>query len=157
MVSTETLKHGGQCLVNEMTDLLNSCWSSAQVPEDWRRGVIVKLPKKGNLAGCNNWRGITLLSVPARCLGSSSSEDFIRPWTRNSGRSKPDFTVAGRAQSRSSSCVASSNTVWNTSSVSRSIASISQRPSIVSNEIPSGTSRSHMAVRQNISNPLTSI
>jgi len=28
--------------------------------------VIIKLPKKGSLKDCNNWRGITLLSTPGK-------------------------------------------------------------------------------------------
>lgn len=68
-ISPEMLKHGGDVLIDELTVLLNSCWDESAVPKDWRRGVIVKLPKKGNLADCNNWRGITLLSVPGKVLG----------------------------------------------------------------------------------------
>ena len=30
--------------------------------------MIVELPKKGNLSNCNNWRGITLLSIPGKVL-----------------------------------------------------------------------------------------
>ena len=43
-------------------------WDSEVCPDDWKRGTIIKLPKKGNLADCNNWRGITLLSVPGKVL-----------------------------------------------------------------------------------------
>jgi len=28
--------------------------------------VVIKLPKKGSLKDCNNWRGITLLSTPGK-------------------------------------------------------------------------------------------
>ena len=33
------------------------------VPDEWRKGIIVELPKKGNLTDCNNWTGIRLLSI----------------------------------------------------------------------------------------------
>ncbi|XP_053504574.1 probable RNA-directed DNA polymerase from transposon BS isoform X2 [Ictalurus furcatus] len=69
-ISAEMLKAGGDEVVRVLTTLLNDCWHMERVPNDWRQGVIVKLPKKGNLADCNNWRGITLLSVPGKvfCL-----------------------------------------------------------------------------------------
>jgi hypothetical protein len=38
------------------------------MPNDWRSGLLVKLPKKGDTANCDNWRGITLLSVPSKVL-----------------------------------------------------------------------------------------
>ena len=33
------------------------------------QGLIVKLPKKGDLSECGNWRGITLTSVPSKVFG----------------------------------------------------------------------------------------
>ena len=42
---------------------------SGRVPDDWKRGIIFKIPKKGTLTDCNNWRGITLLSVPGKIPG----------------------------------------------------------------------------------------
>ena len=32
--------------------------------------VIVRIPKKGNLTECSNWRGITLLSVPGKVMSN---------------------------------------------------------------------------------------
>ncbi|KAK1786550.1 hypothetical protein P4O66_002993 [Electrophorus voltai] len=37
-------------IVNTLTVLLNKCWQDQSFPSDWRKGVIVKLPKKGNTA-----------------------------------------------------------------------------------------------------------
>ncbi|KAJ8386311.1 hypothetical protein AAFF_G00175070 [Aldrovandia affinis] len=42
----------------------------SDVPADWRSGVIVTLPKKGNLSDCNNWQDITLLSIPGKVFCS---------------------------------------------------------------------------------------
>ena len=35
----------------------------------WKQGLIVKIPKKGDLTECGNWRGITLTSVPSKAFG----------------------------------------------------------------------------------------
>jgi hypothetical protein len=39
-----------------------------EMPNDWRCGLLVKLPKKGDTTNCNNWRDITPLSVPSKVL-----------------------------------------------------------------------------------------
>ena len=38
------------------------------MPQDWNIGHLIKLPKKGNLKECTNYRGIALLSVVAKLL-----------------------------------------------------------------------------------------
>ncbi|KAK1792372.1 hypothetical protein P4O66_012322, partial [Electrophorus voltai] len=69
-IAPEMLKHSGDTIANTLTVLFNKCWQDQSVPSDWRKGVIVKLPKKANTADCNNWRGITLLSVPGKVFCS---------------------------------------------------------------------------------------
>ncbi|MCG8432127.1 MAG: reverse transcriptase family protein, partial [Candidatus Omnitrophica bacterium] len=49
-----------------LTDLFQNIWENETIPEDWSKGLIVKLPKKGDSGNCNNWRGITLLSIPSK-------------------------------------------------------------------------------------------
>jgi len=46
--------------------ILQDIWETEDIPDDWKRGVIVKLPKKGDLADCNNWRGSTLLPITSK-------------------------------------------------------------------------------------------
>ena len=47
--------------------MINHAWSSEQIPEDWRRGIILPFWKnKGDKLICDNHRGITLLSVPGK-------------------------------------------------------------------------------------------
>ena len=40
-----------------------------KVPKPWKQGLIIKIPKKGDLTECGNWRGITLTSVPSKVFG----------------------------------------------------------------------------------------
>ena len=44
----------------------DKCWQTEAVPDEWQKGIIIKMPKKENLTKCGNWRGITLLSVPRK-------------------------------------------------------------------------------------------
>ena len=39
-----------------------------KMPDAWNQGIIIKIPKKGALSECSNWRGITLLSTPSKIL-----------------------------------------------------------------------------------------
>jgi hypothetical protein len=38
------------------------------VPTQWTKGLICKIPKKGNLQDCGNWRGVTLLPLASKVL-----------------------------------------------------------------------------------------
>ena len=49
--------------------LLSICqeaWKSKNVPDDWERGIIVPIHKKGSTMDCSNYRGISLLSIPGK-------------------------------------------------------------------------------------------
>ena len=48
--------------------LFDSIWKEQCVPEDWKKSLIVKVAKKGDLTQCDNYRGISLLSVPSQIL-----------------------------------------------------------------------------------------
>jgi len=48
--------------------LLEKIWKEEKSSEDWEEGLIIKIPKKGDLTYCNNWRGVTLLSIPSKIL-----------------------------------------------------------------------------------------
>lgn len=77
-----------------LTDLVNTCWVDAKVPEDLQKGVIAFLPKKGNLSDCNNWLGITLsvlgkvlCSILLRRLRQAVDEQLREEQGFRSGRS----------------------------------------------------------------------
>ncbi|XP_066289728.1 craniofacial development protein 2-like [Branchiostoma lanceolatum] len=46
--------------------LFSRIWEEEQVPAEWKQGILVKLPKKGDLSNCSNYRGIVLLSTTGK-------------------------------------------------------------------------------------------
>lgn len=50
--------------------IIREAWTDRCIPDSWKEGVIVTIPKKGNLNECKNWRGITLLNAIQKILAS---------------------------------------------------------------------------------------
>ncbi|GFR65631.1 endonuclease-reverse transcriptase [Elysia marginata] len=46
--------------------LFNKVWTEEKVPDAWKKGILIKLPKKEDPSQCKNWRGINPLSVPGK-------------------------------------------------------------------------------------------
>jgi sorting nexin-29 len=53
---------------------LERIWIEEKLPEEWKKTIIIKLPKTGNITNCNNWREITFLSIPSKVLSPDNSE-----------------------------------------------------------------------------------
>ncbi len=66
LIQAEILKADLDTSTKYLSDLFRAIWMEETVPEDWCKGVITKLPKKGDLSNCDNWRGITLLSIASK-------------------------------------------------------------------------------------------
>ena len=65
----ELLKTDLEERAKELTKLFNKVKEEGVAPKSWSKGLIVKVPKKGNLRECMNWRGITLLPVISKIFG----------------------------------------------------------------------------------------
>ncbi|CAH2278193.1 Hypothetical predicted protein [Pelobates cultripes] len=65
-IPAEALRADLKSSVEILYQLFEKIWEEEEIPTDWKKGYLIKLPKKGDLSNCNNYRGITLLSVPAR-------------------------------------------------------------------------------------------
>lgn len=127
-------------MVQSLTQLMNKCWEEEQIPDEWRKGIIVKLPKKGNITYCSNWRGITLLSVPGKAFCTVllvRLRDAVDVYCE---KSKQDSGMAGPAQSKSSPCITSWNSVLNFNILSWSISLTLRKHSRVFTVIHSGKS-----------------
>ena len=45
-IPPEALKEGGPCTVEALHRILNFVWEKEVIPDDWKRGLLVKLTKK---------------------------------------------------------------------------------------------------------------
>ena len=70
-ITAEVLKADIEHTAEVLEDLFKDIWTTEIIPSGWREGLIVKLPKKGDLRKCGNWRGLTLMSIPAKCMGKT--------------------------------------------------------------------------------------
>ena len=69
MITAELLKADLEFTTDRVKELIDTIWSLEKVPCKWKRGLIIKIPKKGNLRECKNWWGVTLLPVVSKILG----------------------------------------------------------------------------------------
>jgi hypothetical protein len=67
-IPAEFLKVDTNTTGNLLLPLFQKIWVEETFPTEWKEGVICKIPKKGNLLNCNNWRGLTLLSVFSKIM-----------------------------------------------------------------------------------------
>ena len=62
--------------------LFNCIFSSNNYPLSWTKGIIVPVPKKGDLSDVNNYRGITLTSIFSK-LYSHILDNRLRSWAED--------------------------------------------------------------------------
>ena len=62
-INAELLKVEEHLTPTILTDMLQKIWTTEEIPTFWSTGLIVKLPKKGDLTNSNKRRGIMLFSV----------------------------------------------------------------------------------------------
>ena len=66
-IPAEVLKCCKETLITELHEILCLCWSEGEVPQDMRDANVVTLYKnKDDRGDCNNYRGISLLSVDGK-------------------------------------------------------------------------------------------
>ena len=65
-IPPDALKAGMETSVDILHTLFQKVWEEEKIPGEWKEAHLIKLPKKGDLTNCNNYRGISLLSVPGK-------------------------------------------------------------------------------------------
>jgi hypothetical protein len=67
-IPPEVLKVNPYTTTELLYPVIKRIWTEERMPEEWKKGILIKIPKKGNLSECNNWRGITLLSISSKIM-----------------------------------------------------------------------------------------
>ena len=65
-IPPEAMKEAKELTSEALHLLFEDIWEEEEIPLDWKEGYIIKIPKKGDLSVCSNYRGISLLSVPSK-------------------------------------------------------------------------------------------
>ncbi|VDP82455.1 unnamed protein product [Schistosoma mattheei] len=65
-IPAEALKANVAVTAKILRILFSNIWDEEQVPKDWKEGLLIKIPTKGDLSKCDNYRDITLLSIPGK-------------------------------------------------------------------------------------------
>ena len=65
-VPPQAITAGGDMSEEVLLDFCNRIWSEERIPEEWKKGLLIKLPKIGDLSYCKNWRGIMFLNMASK-------------------------------------------------------------------------------------------
>ena len=80
-----------------LRQLFDHVWISEDIPEDWRKGIILPLYKgKGSKTECGNYRAITLLSVSGKVFAHVLL-NRIKPLLLSKRREKQSGFTPGRS------------------------------------------------------------
>jgi hypothetical protein len=69
-IPAELIKAGGETLNSEIHKLICCIWNEEELSEQWKESIFVPIYKKRNNAGCNDYRGISLLSSAYKILSN---------------------------------------------------------------------------------------
>jgi hypothetical protein len=69
-IPAELIEAGGETLYSEIHRLICSIWTKEELPQQWKESIIVPIHKKCDKTGCNNYRGISLLSTAYKILSN---------------------------------------------------------------------------------------
>ncbi len=91
-ITAEMLKYGGDAVVEWMLLICDYAWKKGEVPDDWKKAIIVPLYKgKGSRSECSSYRGISLLSVPGKVYERILTERRMEVTERKVSKEQGDF------------------------------------------------------------------
>ena len=92
-IHVELLQAGGNAVLVSLHAVLCSAWNTGFIPTDWKSGLVVHLWKgKGDRKDCNNYRGVTLLSVQGKVFARIIIDGVRRPLLEHLHPEQSGFT-----------------------------------------------------------------
>ena len=138
-IPAEAIKSDIETAINMLYSLFSKIWVKDEVPDQWKEGIIIKLPKKRGLRDCSSYRGIMLLSTP----GKVSTGFYWRGWRRlltpSSETSRQASGGTHLVPTRSPACASLWNSYWSGTLPSTSTSKIMRRPLKVQTERQCGS------------------
>jgi len=74
IIPAELIKAGGGTICGEIHKLITSIWKKEKLREEWKESIIVPIHEKWDKTGCNNYRGISLLTTTYKFYLTSCSQ-----------------------------------------------------------------------------------
>jgi hypothetical protein len=69
-IPAELIKVGVRTIHGAIRKLIIAIWNKEELPEEWKKSVIVPIRKKGDKTECNNYRGVSLLPTTYKILSN---------------------------------------------------------------------------------------
>jgi hypothetical protein len=62
-IPAELIQAGDELVPSEIHKFINSVWNKEELPDQWKKSIIVPVHKNGDKTDCSNYRRISLLST----------------------------------------------------------------------------------------------
>jgi hypothetical protein len=69
-IPAELYQAGGEILLSVIHKFITSIWNKEERPDQWKESITVPIHKTGDKTDCNNYRGISLLSISYKILSN---------------------------------------------------------------------------------------
>ena len=69
-IPEEFIKAGSRTICYEIHKLIISIWNKEELPEEWKKSIVVPSYKRGDKTDFSNYRGISLLPTTYKILSN---------------------------------------------------------------------------------------